>query len=60
MYTPTKDRLGFLTVVLAFFFSLMFIIEAAVGLSKPWDVIIPIGASLLLAPSYKVLIVAVR
>lgn len=38
-----------------FVFSLTFIVGATLGLARPWDVVIPIGASLLLALSFVVM-----
>jgi hypothetical protein len=57
---PSFARLGFWSAVLAFLFSNTFTIGAVVGFPKPWDIFIPIGASLLLAPSFVVMMVSVH
>jgi hypothetical protein len=58
MRTQTINRLGFWSALPAFVFSLTFVIGALAGFPKPWDVYIPIGASLLLALFFVVLMVA--
>ncbi len=60
MRTQAGNRLGFWSAVLAFVFSNTFTIGALAGLAKPWDVYIPIGASLLLALSFVVMMVAIH
>jgi hypothetical protein len=56
----TTSKLGFWAAMLAFLFSLTFTIGVVAGLPKPWDIYIPIGASLLLALSFVVMMVAVH
>ncbi len=58
MRTQAVRFLGFWSAVPAFVFSLTFVIGALAGLPKPWDVYVPIGASLLLALSFVVVMVA--
>jgi hypothetical protein len=59
-HTLTINRLGFWSAALAFLFSVTFTIGALAGLPKPWDVYIPIGASLLLALVFVTLTVAIH
>lgn len=60
MRTQSVNRLGFWSALLAFVFSNTFTIGVLAGLPKPWDVYVPIGASLLLALSFVVMIVAIH
>lgn len=60
MRTQTVNRLGFWSALLAFVFSNTFTIGAIAGFPKPWDVYIPIGASLLLALSFVIMMVAIH
>lgn len=53
-------KIGLWSAVLAFVFSLTFVVGVLAGLPKPWDVYIPIGGSLLLALSFVVMVVAVH
>jgi hypothetical protein len=59
---PPFARLGFWSAALAAVFSMLFTVGVFVGgiLPRPWDVVIPIGASLLLAPSFVVMMVSVH
>ncbi len=59
---PPFARLGFWSAVLTAVFSILFTVGVLVGgiLPRPWDVVIPIGASLLLAPSFVVMMVSVH
>ncbi len=59
---PPFAQLGFWSAVLAAVFSMLFTVGVLVGgiLPRPWDVVIPIGASLLLAPSFVVMMVSVH
>ncbi len=60
MRTLSVNRLGFWSALLVFVFSNTFTIGALANLPKPWDVYIPIGASLLLALTYVVMMVTVH
>jgi hypothetical protein len=57
-------RLGFWSAVLTAVFTMLFLVGAILDtmglLPPPWDVVIPIGASLLLAPSFVVLMVSIH
>jgi hypothetical protein len=61
---PPFARLGFWSAVLTAVFSLLFFVGGILGtvglLPPPWDTVIPIGASLLLAPSFVVMMVSVH
>ena len=57
-------RLGFWSALLTGVFSLLFTFGLILGtgnlLPLPWDIVIPVGASLLLAPSFVVMMVSVH
>jgi hypothetical protein len=61
---PPFARLGFWSAVLTAVFSILFLVGGILGtvglLTPPWDVVIPIGASLLLAPSFVVMMVSIH
>lgn len=61
---PQFARLGFWSAVLTAVFTVLFLIGyivVAMGLlPPPWDIVLAIGASLLLAPSFVVLMVSVH
>ena len=54
------NTIGFWSALLAFIFSNTFTLGAVVGgmLPKPWDAILPVAPSLLLAPTFAVMMVA--
>jgi hypothetical protein len=70
MYRPSQERsfvfarLGFWSAVLTAVFSILFVVGSILGtaglLLPPWDVVIPVGASLLLAPSFVVMMVSIH
>ena len=61
---PPFARLGFWSAVLTAVFTVLFLVGAILGmmglLPPPWDIVIPIGASLFLAPSFVVMMVSVH
>jgi hypothetical protein len=61
---PPFARLGFWSAVLTVVFTMLFLVGSILGmmglLPLPWDIVIPIGASLLLAPSFVVMMVSVH
>jgi hypothetical protein len=61
---PSFARLGFWSAVSTAVFTILFMVGAILGtmglLPAPWDIVIPVGASLLLAPSFVVMMVAVH
>ena len=61
---PPFARLGFSSAVLTAVFTMLFPVGGILGmlglLPPPWDIVIPIGASLLLAPSFVVMMVSVH
>jgi hypothetical protein len=61
---PPFAQLGFWSAVLTAVFSMLFLVGSLLGmvglLIPPWDVVIPIGASLLLAPSFVVMMVSIH
>jgi hypothetical protein len=61
MNKKAVNMIGFWSALLAFVFSNTFTVGAVVGgmLPKPWDAILPIAPSLLLAPTFAVMMVAV-
>ena len=61
---PPFARLGFWSAVLTAVFTMLFLVGGILGmmglLPPPWDIVIPIGASLFLAPSFVVMMVSVH
>jgi hypothetical protein len=61
---PPFARLGFWSAVLTAMFTILFLGGGLLGtmglLPPPWDIVIPVGASLLLAPSFVVMMVSVH
>lgn len=61
---PVAARLGYWSAILTALFCVLFTVAAALTearlLPAPWDVILPIAPSLLLAPSFLVLLVCVN
>ncbi len=55
------NTIGFWSALLAFIFSNAFTVGALVGgmLPKPWDAILPVAPSLLLAPTFAIMMAAV-
>ncbi|MGE5463799.1 MAG: hypothetical protein ACM3PS_10610 [Syntrophothermus sp.] len=56
------STVGFWSALLAFLFSNTFTVGAVVGgmLPKPWDAILPVAPSLLLAPTFAIMMVALH
>lgn len=61
MNKSAVNTIGFWSALLAFIFSITFTIGAVVGgmLPRPWDAVLPVAPSLLLAPTFAVMMVAV-
>ena len=61
---PSFARPGFWSAVSTAVFTMLFMVGAILGtmglLPAPWDIVIPVGASLLLAPSFVVMMVSVH
>lgn len=61
---PAFALLGFWSAILTALFTTLFLVGALLGtmglLPQPWDVLIPVGASLLLAPSFVVMMVSIH
>jgi hypothetical protein len=61
---PPFARLGFSSAILTAVFTMLFLVGGILGmmslLPPPWDIVIPIGASLLLAPSFVVMMVSIH
>jgi hypothetical protein len=61
MNKSAVNTIGFWSALLAFVFSITITIGAVVGgmLPRPWDAVLPVAPSLLLAPTFAVMMVAV-